>query len=232
LRNITRKEPVTEAYTTAAHDGDCTKTVLHMKPTAPSSNRLLNTNYACSDLDITGPTSTENIDHMHANMPQVIINTLLNKNTRLKEMLVAQFDETNELATMDKKQFIDEIKYLEGKALKLHEGPTEPMNTKLDSPSSIKEPQRHQKFFFPRPQQNTRLTWNKRAQSLETGRTNFYQTQNNQHDPSTHDGTQSKHEGTKWGEIINTYNEFRDYEHSTEAADKESPSPPSTRRSS
>ena len=71
---------------------------------------------------------------MHANLPQVIINTLLNENTRLKEMLVAQFDETKEQAAMDKKQFIDElmlfkdkIKYLEGKALKLHEGPTEPM---------------------------------------------------------------------------------------------------------
>ena len=70
-------------------------------------------------------------------------------------------------------------------------------------------------------QQHTWLTWNKRAQSLETVRTNFYQIQNNQHDPSTHDGSQSKHEGTVWGEMADTHSKFHDYKHNTGAAAEE-----------
>jgi hypothetical protein len=69
--------------------------------------------------------------------------------------------------------------------------------------------------------QNTGLTWNKCVPSLETGRTNFYQIQNNQHDPSTHDGSQSKHEGTVWGEMADTHSEFHDYKHNTGAAAEE-----------
>jgi hypothetical protein len=70
-------------------------------------------------------------------------------------------------------------------------------------------------------QQNTRLTWDMCTQSLETGRTDFYQIQNNQHDPSTHDGTRSKHEGTVLGKMTNTHKEFCDYEHNMKAAAKE-----------
>jgi hypothetical protein len=155
------EEPAADVDNTEADDGTDTTTVPHTKPTNHSSNRLLNTNYACSDLDITSPTSTENIDHVYANLPQVIINTLLTENTRLKEMLVAQLDETEEQAAMDKKQFLnelmllkDKIIYLEDKALKLHEGPPEPTDEKLHSPSSPQETQRHQKIFFPRPHQD------------------------------------------------------------------------------
>jgi hypothetical protein len=59
---------------------------------------------------------------------------------------------------------------------------------------------------------------------LETGQTNSRQLQDNQHDPDAHDGTQSKHEGARWGEMNNTHNEFRDYGHNTEMATPEAAS--------
>ena len=155
-----------EADTTEAQNGDCPTTVPHTEPTTPSNNRLLNPSYACSDLDIpsldtTSPTSTKNTDHMYASSQQVIITTLLNENTHLKEMLTAKLDETEEQATVDKKQSLnelellkDKIRDLEDKALKLHEGHTEPTDKMVHSTSSPQEPQRHQKFYFPRPQQD------------------------------------------------------------------------------
>jgi hypothetical protein len=140
--------------------------VPHTKPATPSSNRLPNSSYACFDLDIssldiTSPTSTKNIDHVYTSLPQVTTTTLLNENIHLKEMLVAQLDLIQEQTAMDKKQFLNElsllkdrIKWLEDKALKLHDGPTEPADETLPSPNSSREPQRHQKFFIPRPRQD------------------------------------------------------------------------------
>jgi hypothetical protein len=70
------EEPVAEVDNNEAHDGDYTTTMLHMKPATSSSNRSPNSDSACFDLDtsnleITSPTTTKNIDHVYASLPQV-----------------------------------------------------------------------------------------------------------------------------------------------------------------
>jgi hypothetical protein len=160
------EEPVAEVDNTEAHDGDYTTTMLHMKPVTSSSNRSSNSNSACFHLDtpsmkVTCPTTTRNIDHVHTNLPQVTTTALLNEDIHLKEMLGAQLDLIQEQTAMDKRQFLNEllllkdrIKWLEDKALKLHDGPKEPSDESLPSPNSSREPQRHQKFFLPWPRQD------------------------------------------------------------------------------